>query len=113
VLVVNFYFRSLFFPRFDFVLVDEYFNVFCGVVSDDPCVAQAIDVILDAEVVLVEEPDAIASDCDTAACISSLSFFRPQWCIENSRFRLGIGGPWTTSFTGVECATFGLSLFIR
>ena len=68
-------------------------DVFGSVVFDDSIVSESVNVILDAEVVLVEEPDAIASDCDTAACISSRNFFLCQWCIENRRFRLGIGGP--------------------
>lgn len=68
-------------------------DVFGSVVFDDAIVSESVDVVLDAEVVLVEEPDAIASDRDTAACISSLNFFLCQCPIENRRFRLGIGGP--------------------
>lgn len=91
--VIHFYFGSFFFARGDLDLTLGDNDVFGSVVFDDAIVSESVDVILDTEVVLVEEPDAIASDCDTAACISSLNFFLCQCPIENSRFRLGIGGP--------------------
>jgi len=112
VTLLYFYFRSFFFACFYFDLSGEYLNVIVCVVSYDAFVAQAVDVILDAEVVWVKEPNAIASDCDTAAWISSLSFFLDQWFIANNRFRLGAGGPNTISFIGNLIGMGASSVFI-
>lgn len=75
-----------------FALTRDDGDDFFGVVRDEPRVAEAVNEIFRAKVVIVNESNPHAFNADKKALwVRRLSSFLCQWVIPNRRFRLGIG----------------------